>query len=690
MNEKSDETQMASRVLRSTEVPGVHGEIRRCWDPDVVPTLGHYGGAQTLYEAFRHGAELNPLGPCLGFRAVSTSGMATPYIYSSYSECLARVNALAAGLDVLQLLNKTSDYPCLGLYLRNCMEWVLAEHAVYSVGGVTVPLYDTLGPDTACYILQQTQTKTVVCTRKELANLCQAKQNAKNDNRDGGLDCFTTVLLVDGVTRESASMAEAAGLEAMAYAKVEAVGARALAEKSENHSHSPPSPNDLATFCYTSGTTDVPKGAMLTHRNMISAMMGTQGANKLALLHTYDRHLSYLPLAHIFERVVLSTALVAGAAVAFHRGQPQFLIEDLQACRPTIMIVVPRVLNKIYDKIMSGFSAAGGYKKKLFDTAVATKTKNLIQTGRLTHALYDRLIFNKIKKGLGMDQLRGMISGSAPLADHVLLFFRVLLGIPIGEGYGQTEGAASATLCHPNDHITTGSVGGPTGSVEIALFDVPEMGYYQTDRQHAGKPCHGRGEICIRGPNVFVGYYKDEEKTKETIDADGWLHSGDIGLWRPDGSLQIIDRKKNLFKLSHGEYVAPEKIENILTQSRWIAQCFVYGDSLQNSLVAIVVPDEETVTVSWQTEKARTFQEICQLPELKEAIMKDINFLSKKNGFNGFEYVRAIHLEHRPFTVDNNLLTPTFKLKRQQCREAYQKEIELMYANEIPLPQSKL
>ena len=349
-------------------------------------------------------------------------------------------------------------------------------------------------------------------------------------------------------------------------------------------------------------------------------------------------------------------------------------------------------------QIFAAISAAGGLKKKLFDAGVATKTKNLMERGQLKHAVYDRLLFNTIKKGLGMDQLRLMVSGSAPLGGHVMTFFRILLGVPVVEGYGQTEGTAAATIAHPSDLSTTGHVGGPTGSLEIALFDVPDMGYNHTDKVHSdGRACLGRGEVCIRGTNVFMGYYKDEEKTKEAIDKDGWLHSGDIGLWRHDGTLQIIDRKKNLFKLAQGEYVAPEKIENILTRSPLIAQCFVHGDSLQTSLVAIIVPDEEVVVPKFlqrtvpSVESKAAFVDLCRSStELKTELMKDIKQLSKENGLLGFEFVRAIHVEHEPFSVENELMTPTFKVKRQQCRIRYQNEIDRLYKKEVPAPKSKL
>jgi long-chain acyl-CoA synthetase len=226
------------------------------------------------------------------------------------------------------------------------------------------------------------------------------------------------------------------------------------------------------------------------------------------------------------------------------------------------------------------------------------------------------------------------------------------------------------------------------------------MGYLHTDTSHGQQQqqqsCQGRGEICIRGPSVFKGYYKDDEKTKEAIDNDGWLHSGDIGLWRPDGNLQIIDRKKNIFKLAQGEYVAPEKIENVLSRSSLIAQCFVYGDSFQPSLVAIIVPDEEP-TLFWAQNHqkhhtslvGKSFTELCQTSELKQAIVEDIQRLSQQSNLAGFEVVKAIHLESKPFTAEDDILTPTFKLKRQKAKEKYQKVIEQLYAN-MPQSRSKL
>jgi long-chain acyl-CoA synthetase len=344
---RSSSSNSDTAPIWSTVVEGTarhdRGEIRRCWDPVVHPELGVHG-CRTLYEGFRRGCRLNPLGPCMGYRAVSTTGFATPFIYTSYTECLARVDAVAAGLDRLNLLAPNDDQmKVIGLYAKNCMEWVITEHAAYSIGGVTAPFYDTLGPDTVQFILAQTGAKSVLSSRSELDALCQAK-------RGGMCPTFTHVILIDGVTQHAADRAQEAGLELVSFARVEAVGAEHIATTG-GHDHTPPSPDDVATFCYTSGTTGNPKGALLTHQNLVSTVAGILRSVHDFEPHIYDRHLSYLPLAHIMERVGMANILMAGASVAFYRGDTNLLIEDLQACRPTLLPVAPRVLNKIHDKV---------------------------------------------------------------------------------------------------------------------------------------------------------------------------------------------------------------------------------------------------------------------------------------------------------------------------------------------------
>merc|ERR1711879_479724 len=230
------------------------------------------------------------------------------------------------------------------------------------------------------------------------------------------------------------------------------------------------------------------------------------------------------------------------------------------------------------------------------------------------------------------------------------------------------------------DQSGAGHVGVPLPCCEIALFDVPEMNYTQHDVVN-GKKIE-RGEICIRGPNVMKGYFKDPAKTAETIDEDGWLHTGDIGMWMQNGSLKIIDRKKNIFKLAQGEYIAPEKIENIYIRSSACMQVFVHGDSLQAQLVVVVVPDPETF-VDWC--KGKGFAEpslnnLCKNPAVRKAVLADLNDIGKKALLKSFEMAKNIHLDPEPWTVEKDLLTPTFKTKRPQLQRYYETEIENMYA----------
>lgn len=217
-----------------------------------------------------------------------------------------------------------------------------------------------------------------------------------------------------------------------------------------------------------------------------------------------------------------------------------------------------------------------GFKKILANRAVNAKLANLEKSGSVTHSVYDRLVFNKFRDVVG-GRVTKMVTGSAPISKDVLNFLKIAFCCPIYEGYGQTETAAAATItCYGDPE--TGHVGGPVSSIEIKLVDVPEMNYTSKDVVN-GKP-HPRGEICFRGNNVFVGYYNAPEKNAEAFDEDGWLHSGDIGMIYPNGAVKIIDRKKNIFKLAQGEYIAPEKLENVFNKSPIAMQTFIYGDSL--------------------------------------------------------------------------------------------------------------
>ena len=271
------------------------------------------------------------------------------------------------------------------------------------------------------------------------------------------------------------------------------------------------------------------------------------------------------------------------------------------------------------------------------------------------------------------------VTGSAPISAEVLDFLKVCFCAPILEGYGQTECSGVVTVTHPNDP-EAGHVGGPSLHLEMKLEDIPDMDYLTTDVIE-GIPAP-RGEVCYRGPAIIKGYFKLPDKTAEAIDSDGWLHSGDVGLIRPNGSLKIIDRKKNIFKLAQGEYVAPEKLENMFIKIPIVAQIFVHGDSLEAYVVAVVVPDEANLK-KWAEAEGHPwdFRDLCGTEELKKHIQSEIEKSAKEEGLLGFEIPRGIYIHNEPFTPESDILTPTFKLKRNIAAKIFRNQIDQMYGH---------
>ncbi|CAN0914254.1 Long chain acyl-CoA synthetase 7, peroxisomal [Linum grandiflorum] len=427
------------------------------------------------------------------------------------------------------------------------------------------------------------------------------------------------------------------------------------------------------------------KGVVLTHGNLISSVAGASMSIKFC---SSDSYLSYLPLAHIYERTNQISSVYYGVAIGFYQGDNLKLMDDLAALRPTIFCSVPRLYNRIYDGITTAVKTSGALKERLFNAAFNSK-KQAIMSGRNSSPMWDRLVFNKIKAKLG-GRVRFMGSGASPLSPDVMDFLRVCFGCQVLEGYGMTETSCVISIMDEGDNLS-GHVGSPNPACEVKLVDVPEMNYTSEDQPYP------RGEICVRGPTIFKGYYKDETQTREVIDEDGWLHTGDIGLWLTGGRLKIIDRKKNIFKLAQGEYIAPEKIENVYTKSRFVAQCFIYGDSFNSSLVAIVSVDPDVLTDWWATSqgiKTDDLGQLCNDPRAKAAVLADMDSIGREAQLRGFEFAKAVTLVPEPFTLENGLLTPTFKIKRPQAKEYFAKAISSMYAelssSDHPIPIAKL
>ncbi|KAM8837260.1 long-chain-fatty-acid--CoA ligase 5 [Spinachia spinachia] len=606
--------------------------------------------ATTIYEVFQRGLRVSGNGPCLGYRK---PGM--PYQWLHYKQVSDRAEHLGSGL--LQKGLKPNSDSFVGIFAQNRPEWIIGELACYTYSMVAVPLYDTLGPDALVFIIDQAEISTVLCDNpSKVVTLLQTRET-------GQTPVLKTIVVMDPFDSELVERGTRCGVDVVSMQDVEALG------KSNLEKPIPPKPDDLGIVCFTSGTTGNPKGAMLTHENVVSDAAGVIKSFDAAVSpNTEDVSISFLPLAHMFERVVQTVVYGAGARVGFFQGDVRLLPDDMKTLKPTIFPVVPRLLNRVYDKVQSG--AQTPFKRWLLNLAVERKFAEVKEGIIRNNSVWDKLIFNKVQESLG-GRVRVMVTGAAPISPVVLNFLRASLGCQIFEAYGQTECTAGCTFTMPGD-ATSGHVGAPLPCNVVRLVDVEEMHYFASN---------GEGEVCIKGRNVFKGYLKDPKRTAEALDEDGWLHTGDIGKWLPSGVLKIIDRKKNIFKLAQGEYIAPEKIENVYVRSGPVAQVFVHGDSLQSCLIAIVVPDPEVLPgLAKNLGCQGSIEELCKNMEIKKAILSDMTKLGKEAGLKSFEQVKDLYLHPEQFTIENGLLTPTLKAKRAELSALFQPQITTLYA----------
>ncbi|XP_013156125.1 long-chain-fatty-acid--CoA ligase 5 [Falco biarmicus] len=611
----------------------------------------YFEDAKTLYEVFQRGLHASGNGSCLGYRKPNQ-----PYQWLTYRQVLDRAQYLGSGL--LQKGCKPSSNQFIGIFAQNRPEWIISEYACYTYSMVAVPLYDTLGPEAIVYIVNKADINIVICDKPEKAQILL--ENCEQEKTP----YLKTIILMDLFDKELKDRGAKVGIEILALQEVEELGRNNIREPV------PPKPEDLCIVCFTSGTTGNPKGAMLTHQNVVAnAAAFLRSTENTVECTSSDVTMSYLPLAHMFERVVQTVVYSCGAKVGFFQGDIKLLTDDMKTLKPTLFPVVPRLLNRIYDKIQSG--AKSPVKRCLLNFAVIMKMAEIKQGIIRNDSIWDKLIFKKVQETMG-GRVRIMVTGAAPISPSVLTFLRAALGCQIFEAYGQTECSAGCTFSMPGDW-TTGHVGAPLACNIIKLDDVEEMNYYSSNNE---------GEVCIKGPNVFKGYLKDPEKTAEAIDKDGWLHTGDIGKWLPNGTLKIIDRKKNIFKLAQGEYIAPEKIENVYIRSAPVAQVFVHGESLRSFLIGIVVPDPETLPeFAAKLGVKGSYEDVCKNPAVKKAILEDMVRLGKEAGLKSFEQVKDLYIHTEMFSVENGLLTPTLKAKRTELVKVFQKQIEALYSS---------
>lgn len=613
-------------------------------------------GMESCWDVFRLAVEKYPGNRMLGHREI-VNGKAGKYVWLTYKEVYDKVMKVG---NSIRSCGVNEGGRC-GIYGANSAEWIMSMEACNAHGLYCVPLYDSLGAGAVEFIICHSELSIVFVEEKKIPEVLKTFPNTT--------EYLKTIVSFGKVTPEQREEVEKFGLAIYSWEEFLQLGDDKKFELPLTKK------NDICTIMYTSGTTGDPKGVMISNESIVTLIAGVkrllQSVNEE--LNEKDVFISYLPLAHIFDRVIEELFISHGASIGFWRGDVKLLVEDIGELKPTIFCAVPRVLDRIYSGLKQKISAGGLLRNTLFNIAYKYKQYNLWKGVKTIEAapICDKIVFGKVKQGLG-GNVRLILSGAAPLSTHVEAYLRVVTCAHVLQGYGLTETCAGTFVSLPNEISMLGTVGPPVPNVDVCLESVPEMGYDAL----SSTP---RGEICIRGKTLFSGYYKREDLTKEVL-VDGWFHTGDIGEWQPDGSMKIIDRKKNIFKLSQGEYVAVENLENIYGLVSDIDSIWIYGNSFESFLVAVANPNQQALE-RWAKENniSGDFDSLCENPKAKEYILGELSKIGKEKKLKGFEFVKAVHLDPVPFDMERDLITPTYKKKRPQLLKYYQNVIDKMY-----------
>ena len=620
--------------------------------------------------------------PCLGRRLkIGENEKGEPiyekkYTYYTYEEVLNMCRKFAKNLhekkeELITIDSyKNNKFNLVGIFAKNCTEWVVADMGCQMDSVTTATLYATLGQEAFKYICDQTKIKTILVSPDLVKLLCQNKQKFK-------LEYLTNAILFDLTTncdsKKELENLRKAGFTAYSFTED-------FLKENKNIKNTDlllSQPETIMTICYTSGTTGDPKGVMLSQKNMIS-VLETVIRDSSVPLDENGTHISFLPLAHIFERMVISGFMGVAAKVGFISGSVRTtLMEDMSILGPTLLFTVPRVLQTVRKKIFDGFDALGGWKRRLAYTAYYTKLENYKKYGIITHLIYDKLVFAKIRAMFG-NKLKTVLCASAPMPKELADDFKVFLSIPIIEGLGMTElsGSAFCTNYHDLNNFTAGGV---TSGVKMIIKSVPDLGY-TIDDMIDGINCPA-GEICLKGPLIFNGYYKNDLENSKAFDEDGYFHTGDVGRIFPyyGNGLKIVDRVKEIFKLSQGEYIIPAKLESVYVKSNFIQQIMIYGNSTMNYILAIICPDKQHCARELDITEEELIKDE-ENPKLKKIILNDLDRLAIEANFNGLEKVKFILLTFEGFTIQNECMTPTMKIVRKKVEIRFKNRIEKLFS----------
>lgn len=546
-------------------------------------------------------------------------------------------------LSLLKLGLKKEDK--VALISPNCPEWNFIDLGTLQLGCQLVPLYPTSTPSDFQYTINHSESKIIFVFGKEHYDKIQKIRNELPLVQE-----VYSIQKIEGVKH---------------FSEFLALGQNDNPEILKSYRDAV-QPTDIATIVYTSGTTGVPKGVMLSHHNVVSNIVTSV---KLLPVDSTMKALSFLPLNHIFERMVFFVYMYVGVSI-YYAESLDTIRDNLQEVKPHFFTTVPRLLEKVYDKIVLTGTGLKGIKKKLFFWALNLGLKYDFEKEKDWWYMFQlgiarKLVFSKWKAALG-GNIVAIVSGASALQERLARVFWGA-GIPVLEGYGQTETSpvVSVGTLEPVQGFRFGTVGKVIPGVEVKIQQ--EAGYRE-----------GEGEILVKGPNVMQGYYKNPEATHETIEPDGWLHTGDIGMI-VDGFLKITDRKKELFKTSGGKYIAPQYVENLIKASLYIEQVMVVGAE-KKFPGALIVPTFANLQ-EWcklHNISVSSNEEMIKHPKVIQKIQEEVD---KANGnLAQFEKVKKFVLLPKEWTIDSGELTPSMKMKRRVIMENYKKEIESMYA----------
>uniref|UniRef100_A0ABI7ZP44 long-chain-fatty-acid--CoA ligase n=1 Tax=Felis catus TaxID=9685 RepID=A0ABI7ZP44_FELCA len=561
------------------------------------------------------------------------------YNWLSYEDVFVRALNFGNGLQMLGQKPKTN----IAIFCETRAEWMIAAQACFMYNFQLVTLYATLGGPAIVHGLNETEVTNII-TSKELLQ-------TKLKDIVSLVPRLRHIITVDGKPPTWSEFPK--GVIVHTMAAVQALGAKATAE---NKPHSKPGPLDIAVIMYTSGSTGLPKGVMISHSNIIAGITGM--AERIPRLGEEDVYIGYLPLAHVLELSAELVCLSHGCRIGY--SSPQTLADqsskikkgskgDTTMLKPTLMAAVPEIMDRIYKNVMNKVNEMSSFQRNLFILAYNYKMEQ-ISKGHGT-PLCDRFIFRKVRGLLG-GNIRLLLCGGAPLSATTQRFMNICFCCPVGQGYGLTESSGAGTIT--------------------------EGGYFNTDKPHP------RGEILIGGQNVTMGYYKNEAKTKadffEDENGQRWLCTGDVGEFDPDGCLKIIDRKKDLVKLQAGEYVSLGKVEAALKNLSLIDNICAYANSYHSYVIGFVVPNQKELTELARKKGLQgTWEELCNSCEMENEVLKVLSEAAVSASLEKFEIPVKIRLSPEPWTPETGLVTDAFKLKRKELKTHYQADIERMY-----------